>query len=79
MTKFGNFYIIYNVPKISFSTKRESRCKEAVLGAIFLVIIIGFLFIKIGVHILSAMSGLIGILLGIATLIGLIILIACII
>lgn len=51
----------------------------AILGAIFLAIIIGFLFIKIGVHILSAMSGLIGILLGIATLIGLIILIACII
>ena len=51
----------------------------AILGAIFLVIIIGFLFIKIGVHILSAMSGLFGIVLGIATLIGLIILIACII
>lgn len=51
----------------------------AILGAIFLAIIIGFLFVKIGVHILAAMGGLIGILLGIATIIGLIILVACII
>ena len=51
----------------------------AILGAIFLAIILGILFIKLGVHILAAMSGLLGIILGLATIIGLIILVACLI
>lgn len=51
----------------------------AILGGIFLLIIIGFLFFKIGIHILAAMGSILGVILGIATLIGLIILVACII
>lgn len=51
----------------------------AILGFIFLLLIIGFLFIKIGVHIVAAMSSLIGLLLGIATIIGVIVLVVCLI
>lgn len=50
----------------------------AVLGVIFLVLIFGFLFFKFGLKIIQAVGGLIGAILGLATIIGFIVLICCI-
>ena len=50
-----------------------------VLGVIFLILIFGFLFFKFGLSIISAVGGVVGAILGLATVIGLIILIVCLI
>lgn len=48
----------------------------ATLGLIFLALVVGIIVLRIGISILSAIGGFIGIIVGIAALIGIVILIA---
>ena len=48
----------------------------ATLGLIFLALVVGIILLRIGISILSAIGGFIGIIVGIAALIGIVILIA---
>ena len=48
----------------------------ATLGIVFLGLVIGIIILRVGFSILSAVGGIIGIIVGIAALIGIVILIA---
>lgn len=50
-----------------------------ILGVMFLILIIGIVIFRFGLSILALIGNLIGVIIGIAALIGFIILIACII
>ena len=56
--------------------RKKSDFMLATLGLIFLALVIGIIVLRVGLNILSAVGGIIGIIVGIAALIGIVILIA---
>ena len=59
-----------------FFERKKSDFMLATLGIVFLALVVGIILLRIGISILSAVGGFIGIIVGIAALIGIVILIA---
>lgn len=70
---------MHYITEVLIELIKEGDIMLTVLGVIFLILIFGVLFFTIGIRIIQAVGGLVGAVLGLCSIIGLIILIACII